>query len=181
MKEMKHWLPMVLAVALIALLTNGCVKKKPAAMGGFEGGDQIEVFGSDGDFYGEDLPSMRPGEAGMTIAEGQSQFEPVYFEYDSSQISPSERLKIETVADYMRQNSDVGIIIEGHCDERGSREYNLALGERRALAVRAYLIGLGIDGNRIQTKSYGEENPADFGHDASAWSLNRRGEFILFY
>jgi peptidoglycan-associated lipoprotein len=73
------------------------------------------------------------------------------------------------------------VVIEGHCDERGSREYNLALGERRALAVRAYLVGLGIDATRLQTKSYGEEQPVAMGHDESSWSRNRRAEFVLFY
>jgi peptidoglycan-associated lipoprotein len=80
----------------------------------------------------------------------------------------------------MTRNQDVRLIAEGHCDERGSREYNLSLGEHRALAVRAYLVGLGVDGARIQTRSYGEEQPLDPGHDESAWRLNRRVEFALF-
>ena len=86
----------------------------------------------------------------------------------------------EAVHQALRSNAQAGVIVEGHCDERGSREYNLALGERRALAVRAYLIGLGLDPARVQTKSMGEEQPAVFGHDESAWSKNRRVEFILF-
>lgn len=108
-------------------------------------------------------------------------FPPVYFGYDSSQVSASERPKIESVADYLKQNSSVAVIIEGHCDERGSNEYNLALGERRALAARSYLSSLGISSDRIQTKSYGEEKPANPGHDESAWSANRRAEFVLYY
>ena len=70
--------------------------------------------------------------------------------------------------------------IEGHSDERGSREYNLTLGESRALAVRQYLIDVGVESERIQTKSYGEENPAEFGHDEEAYRLNRRAKFQLF-
>jgi len=108
-------------------------------------------------------------------------FEPILFAYDSSQVSVGERAKIEAVASHLKQNSSNAIILEGHCDERGSREYNLALGERRALAVRTYLIGLGIASDRTQTKSYGEENPAAPGHDEAAWSRNRRGEFVLYY
>jgi len=107
-------------------------------------------------------------------------YEPVYFAYDSSQIDASERSKIEGVAEGLRPKLNAGIIVEGHCDERGSREYNMALGERRALAVRSYLMGLGIDGSRIHTKSMGEECPAAFGHDEQTWGLNRRAEFVLF-
>lgn len=106
-------------------------------------------------------------------------FEPAYFEYDSSQIGASERGKIEAVADYLRGNPRMRVIIEGHCDERGSAEYNLALGERRALSARAYLIGLGVDANRVQTVSYGEERPAAVGTGESVWRLNRRAEFVI--
>jgi len=108
-------------------------------------------------------------------------FAPVLFAYDSSQVSSSERAKIEAVASHLKQNPSHSIILEGHCDERGSREYNLALGERRALALRTYLIGLGIASDRTQTKSYGEETPAAPSHDEAAWSQNRRGEFVLYY
>ncbi|MBC8206507.1 MAG: OmpA family protein [Kiritimatiellales bacterium] len=108
-------------------------------------------------------------------------FESVLFAYDSSQVSATERSKIEAVAQHLKQNPAVAVIVEGHSDERGSREYNLALGERRALAVRSYLSGLGIEVERIQTKSMGEEKPASLEHNDSAWSQNRRGEFILYY
>ena len=108
-------------------------------------------------------------------------FAPVLFAYDSSQVSAGERAKIEAVANHLKQNAAHSVILEGHCDQRGSREYNLALGERRALAVRTYLMGLGIASDRTQTKSYGEENPAVPGHDESAWSQNRRSEFVLYY
>lgn len=107
-------------------------------------------------------------------------FENVLFEYDRSRIGHEERGKIEAVAEYMARNPGVGVVVEGHCDERGSRDYNMALGERRALAVRAYLIGLGVDGSRIHTVSYGAERPLLFGHDEESWRMNRRAEFILF-
>jgi peptidoglycan-associated lipoprotein len=107
-------------------------------------------------------------------------FSPVYFGYDSFQIDGGEIRKIEDVGDYLRANSNVKLITEGHCDERGSREYNVALGEHRALAVRAHLIGIGIDAQRIQTRSYGEERPVVTGHDESSWRQNRRVEFALF-
>ncbi|MBI9020205.1 MAG: OmpA family protein [Verrucomicrobia bacterium] len=114
-------------------------------------------------------------------AEYTGMFEPVLFAYDSAQVSADQRAKIEAVGSHLKQNSAHAVIIEGHCDERGSREYNLALGEQRALAVRAYLAGLGIGVDRIQTKSYGEERPVVPSHDEAAWSLNRRGEFVLYY
>ncbi len=114
-------------------------------------------------------------------SEYTGQFTPVLFAYDSSQVSGSERAKIEAVASHLKQNSTHAVILEGHCDERGSREYNMALGERRALAVRTYLIGLGIASDRTQTKSFGEEKPSALGHDPASQSQNRRGEFVLYY
>jgi len=117
-------------------------------------------------------------EDGTRIADVE--FSSVLFKYDSFQIEESEVWRIEKVADYLRRNSGVRLVVEGHCDERGSREYNMSLGEHRALAVRAYLIGLGVDVSHVQTRSYGEEHPLDSGHDESAWRLNRRGEFALY-
>ncbi|MFC1461466.1 OmpA family protein, partial [Verrucomicrobiota bacterium] len=137
--------------------------------------DEIGGLMGDGEL-GENALGDRPGT--MTII--SATFDNVQFEYDSAHISPSERKKIEEAAGYLSDNPGTGIIVEGHCDERGSREYNMALGERRALAVRAYLVGLGIDGSNIQTKSYGEEDPQQFGHDEDNWRVNRRAEFVFF-
>jgi len=106
-------------------------------------------------------------------------FKNVQFAFDSYQIEASEEGKIKEVADYLKKYPHLRLIIDGHCDERGTREYNLSLGERRALAVRAYLIGLGIAPERIQTRSFGEDQPLDPGHNESAWRLNRRAEFKL--
>lgn len=113
--------------------------------------------------------------------EHSGKFEPIYFNYDSALITPPERDKIELVAADLEADDTVALILEGHCDERGSREYNLALGESRALAVREYLVQLGISPKRIQTKSYGEERPAVEGHTKEAWSRNRRVNFVLYY
>jgi peptidoglycan-associated lipoprotein len=137
-----------------------------------------------GDTTGGILPntfpeSSMPGEpfAGTPV---RGKFAPVYFAYDSSTISDSERTTIERVALHLRANPEDRLVVEGHGDERGSNEYNLALGERRALAVRAYLVELGVAALRIQTLSYGEEQPADAGHGEDAWRQNRRAEFLLF-
>ena len=107
-------------------------------------------------------------------------FAPVYFGFDASQLAPAELSKIEAVAQHLQTKTDRVVIIEGNCDERGSNEYNLSLGDLRAIAIRDYLVTLGIDAKRIQSKSYGEEKPAVSGHGEGAWSKNRRGEFAVF-
>jgi peptidoglycan-associated lipoprotein len=100
----------------------------------------------------------------------------VYFDFDKSAIRDDARAILQANADQIRGGSGV-ITIEGHCDERGSEEYNLALGERRANAVKQYLVNLGVEGSRLRTLSYGEAKPAVQGHDESAWRWNRRGAF----
>ena len=104
----------------------------------------------------------------------------VYFAYDRATIGASQRPKIEALADYLKEHPDYYVVVEGHCDERGSDEYNRALGERRALVVRDYLANLGISDDRIETVSYGEERPAV--PDATTekqHALNRRAEFLI--
>jgi peptidoglycan-associated lipoprotein len=100
----------------------------------------------------------------------------VYFAYDQDNIGTSERSKIDEVGRYMQENQAMGLIIEGHCDERGSVEYNRALGERRAISVRNYLVNLGVPDSRFKTISYGEERPAVEGNTQEAWAKNRRAE-----
>lgn len=107
-------------------------------------------------------------------------FAPVYFGFDASALPAGEMAKIEAVAAHLQEKPGRVVIIEGNCDERGSNEYNLSLGDLRATSIRAYLESIGIAPNRIQTKSYGEEKPAVIGHDESAWAKNRRGEFAVF-
>ena len=107
-------------------------------------------------------------------------FQAVYFAYDSYVLPPHEIAKVDAVGQHLIATPGHVLVVEGHCDERGSNEYNLSLGENRALAVRSYLVNMGISPDRIQTRSYGEEKPAVMGSGESAWSLNRRGEFALF-
>ena len=104
----------------------------------------------------------------------------VYFDFDKSTVKKSEQPKLAAVAEYLKSHPEAKLQIEGHCYERGTEGYNLALGERRALAVREVLIGLGISGANVTTVTLGESRPADPGHDESAWAKNRRGEFVLF-
>lgn len=103
----------------------------------------------------------------------------VYFDYDRANVRASETSKLDSIASYMKSSGPRAIRIEGHCDERGTEEYNRALGERRALAVREYLARAGVDANMIDTISHGEDKPAVAGHDQSAWAKNRRAEFLL--
>lgn len=166
-----------LAFLLIATSLVGCQSpgRNPAGVRGSGSTGQYEFDPIDS---GDSIPMGGRFTGGD---EHPGMFESVLFAYDSSQISASERAKIEIVAQHLQQNPDVDVIIEGHCDERGSREYNLPLGERRAQAIRTYLSELGISSERIQTKSLGEEQPANPGHDESAWRENRRGEFVLYF
>jgi peptidoglycan-associated lipoprotein len=103
----------------------------------------------------------------------------VFFDYDSSALSADSQHTLEKQAAWLKQYGSVKVTVEGHCDERGTREYNLALGERRADATKKYLVGLGIPASRISTISYGKERPAVIGSDESAWSQNRRAVTVL--
>lgn len=107
-------------------------------------------------------------------------FAPVYFGFDISALPGGEMAKVEAVANELKAKPNRVVIVEGNCDERGSNEYNLSLGDLRATAIRDYLVTLGVDAARIQTKSYGEEKPAVTGSGESVWRLNRRGEFAVF-
>jgi peptidoglycan-associated lipoprotein len=175
-------LMVLLALALLA--GTGCVKKQsPKTTVGFGetgfGETDPLIIGYDefgNAIYADGTDSMVRTD-GSEISAGQ--FDAVYFEFDSPQLNPSEQGKIDAIVSYLHQNPTLGVIVEGHCDERGSNEYNLALGERRALAVRASMISRGVDGARVQTRSYGEERPVAFGHDEASWRLNRRAEFVL--
>ncbi len=101
----------------------------------------------------------------------------IYFDFDRSELKPEARAILEKKAAWLKAHPDYSVRIEGHCDERGTNEYNLALGERRANAAMKYLNALGIPSGKISTVSYGEERPADPGHNEGAWSQNRRDEF----
>lgn len=107
-------------------------------------------------------------------------FAPVYFRFDATKIEESELAKVEAVARHLADNPDRVVTIEGNCDERGSNEYNLSLGDDRAIIISNYLASNGIARNRMETVSRGETNPAVEGHGESFWSQNRRGEFIIW-
>ena len=108
-----------------------------------------------------------------------SPLQPVFFAYDSAEIDASSRRVLDQNAEVLRRNPNWVITIEGHCDERGTAEYNLALGERRAVAARQYLEDLGLAADRLRTVSYGKEFPFDPGHDEAAWRQNRRAHMVI--
>jgi peptidoglycan-associated lipoprotein len=103
----------------------------------------------------------------------------VFFDYDRSDIKPEGRQTLQRQAEWLKKYANVTITVEGHCDERGTREYNLALGERRASAVKKMLVALGVPANRVSTISYGKERPAVVGSNEAAWAQNRRGVSVI--
>jgi len=108
-----------------------------------------------------------------------SPLRPVFFALDSDELTPEGQKTLDENAGVLKKYSTWTVTIEGHCDERGTAEYNLALGERRAVAARAYLVSLGISADRLRTVSYGKEFPFDPGHDEAAYSKNRRAHFVV--
>jgi len=105
--------------------------------------------------------------------------EDIYFDFDKSTLTAAAQDNLLRKAQWLRENSDATVTIEGHCDERGTAEYNLALGDRRAESAKAFLVDLGIDPARLTTISYGEERPIDPRHTEEAWAKNRRDHFVV--
>ena len=168
-----QWMGRIATVGLACVIFGaGCRTKKVGP--GTEGGEIGGVTPTDVSTPGGALPQRTPD--GSQVTDADAKMENVLFDYNSFQIKDTEIKKLEAVATYLKAHSDVRLVAEGHCDERGSSEYNMALGEHRALAARAYLVGLGVDGTRIQTRSFGKEKPVDPGHGEAAWALNRRVE-----
>lgn len=140
-----------------------------------------------------DAPDSDPGAMGPTeslesevsatdnIMEGRTSgpMLPVYFDFDSSAVRADQVERIETNADFIKQNTAVTVRIEGNCDPRGTKEYNLALGERRAQSAKKYLVNLGVDESRLTTVSWGEEKLLLYGHDEISWAQNRRDDFVI--
>ncbi|HEV2394266.1 MAG TPA: OmpA family protein [Verrucomicrobiae bacterium] len=175
--------------ALLSLISTGCKHHPPGITPlpgegvtgqnpGVGPGGTLEAPGSTDTSSG--IPSNPAGaHDGWTPNAEVFQADTVHFAFDSSVIRPEDSPKLAAVADYLKANPSAAAKIEGHCDERGTEEYNRALGERRALALREELVRLGIDPTRVDTISYGKDRPEDPGHNEAAWSKNRRGVFIL--
>ena len=127
-------------------------------------------------------PPVTPPPAGPSISQQEFQAfqnQDIYFDFDKYDLRTDARTTLDRKASFLNQNSSVRVQIEGHCDERGTSEYNLALGERRANAAKQYPTTAGISAGRLSTISYGEERPLDPGHTEAAWAKNRRDHFVI--
>jgi len=199
MKRSIYWFNLFTVALILTLGAAGCKKKVkgptpiPGRGAGLTGTDTFptETVGARGP--GDETAKATPLTGAGDVLGQNRRFDPatdeqdrgplasytVHFDYDRSAVKSSETSKVEAVASYLKGNPGVGVLVEGHCDQRGTEQYNLSLGDRRALALREYLANLGIEGDRVVTISYGEDRPADPGNDEAAWSKNRRGEFVV--
>lgn len=178
----------ILALMLmgLAVMTGGCAKKKvvaaPEEVSAETGPIEEETLGAGA---GERLGRSR-GRSGVTARaqaygpEGIAfESELVYFEFDSAALTGEAREILQRKAAFLKKHPEVQVTIEGHCDQRGSSDYNLGLGQRRADSVKNYLMDLGIAGNRLATISYGKEQPLDPGMNEEAWAKNRRAHLVI--
>lgn len=173
MKTQKLGLITILIMLALALaVAPGCKKKMPKESDRpDDGGNKIEEVTPDTGDNGMTNDTRSEMERDLAL------IQTIYFEYDRAEIRQDGREAIRKNADLLRKWADWTVTLEGHCDERGTNEYNLALGERRAKAAQRALESEGIASSRIRTISYGEERPADPGHTETSWSRNRRAEF----
>lgn len=154
---------------MVGLLAVGCASNKPK-----NNQDGAGATGADGSNNGLSLELNGDSDNGKAGG-----LQTVFFGFDSSDLDSGVKDTLKANAEYLKTNANVDIQVEGHCDERGGRQYNLALGERRAKAVRDYLVALGVESKRLSTISYGSERPKAEGSDESAWSQNRRANFVV--
>ena len=188
MRDMRNT-TIVVAVTLAIAVTAGCGKKKPATGPQPPPAEEAAVVPPTPPPPAErveDKVSVAAGNPDDSITNKSlddlnrdSPLKPVFFRLDSAELDESGRSIASANAQVLKKYGTWGITIEGHCDERGTAEYNLALGERRAVAVKTYLSSLGVSPERIRVVSYGKEFPFDMGHSEDAWSKNRRGHFVI--
>jgi len=172
-RKFTHLLPLIAVLVIaLAVAVTGCKKKMPPEAPPPPPPRVEEVAPPAPDTTGQ---AAREQQA--TMDADRARIVTVYFDYDKSEVRADQRDRIATNAEIFRRWTDWPLSIEGNCDERGTVEYNLALGERRAMAAKQALVAAGIEAARVSTVSYGEERPADPGHDETAWAKNRRAEF----
>lgn len=179
--------------ALSVPLLAGCAKDQVAPYPGGPGkdieyappqyseeGPSEETLDSSSRTGGNGLPGDENSDEYKRLhGRSSEQFLPIYFDFDQATIRPDQFPTLDRNADYLKANPDVRVVIEGNCDERGTNEYNLALGERRALNAKTYLAETGVQESRMRTMSYGEERPLFAGQDETSWAQNRRDDFVL--
>jgi peptidoglycan-associated lipoprotein len=181
--------PLVVLSAVVAVACGG-TRRRPAVLTDAGSGapaprPSAETFSpAAASQVVESTPDIQPlaaeGATGEELAGGGSEGGPlsdILFSFDEATLSEAARLTLESHATWIRAHGDLRILVEGHCDERGTVEYNLALGEQRARAARDYLVSLGVPAERLQTVSFGKERPLDSGRDEAAWAKNRRAHF----
>ena len=177
----------IVIVCFSVLLMASCAKKQVKVSEGVEPAAKVEPGkaatpakpGAD-DYQKREaarLAKLKELQLAQMIAEFEG--ENIYFDFDKSELKPASKAVLKKKAEWLRANEPYALRIDGHCDERGTNEYNLALGERRAHAAMKFLVALGVAEHRISTVTYGEEKPADPGHNEDAWAKNRRDEFKL--
>lgn len=164
---LNKWLSAAAALCLLAACETASDENGGAGGNGFGGANGAGGVGSG---------STAPGTQGDFEANVGDR---VFFALDSSVLSSEAQATLGRQAAWLKQYPNTSVVLEGHADERGTREYNLALGERRANAAKNYLTGLGVDASRISVTSYGKERPAVLGHDERAWSQNRRAVTVI--
>jgi peptidoglycan-associated lipoprotein len=183
-----YWMALALVMILPALIFPvSCAKKavqsEPAVTAAPPVQDTQDTSAADAAerarIEAERLAAQQQAQQSAMGARNLFTNEDIHFEFDSSAILPAAQQVLAAKADYMRANGAIAVTVEGHCDERGTDAYNMALGQRRADAVRDYMINLGIGGARLNTISYGEERPVDMGHNEEAWAKNRRAHFAI--
>jgi peptidoglycan-associated lipoprotein len=176
----------LVVVFAFAMMTASCAKKQVKVGGAAEpskaGETKAEAAKAGPAAAGDDKATdaekkRRELEKAQKVAEFEAQ--KIYFDFDKSDLKPESKAVLKKKAEFLATYTEFALRIDGHCDERGTNEYNLALGERRANSAKQYLVDLGVSAHRISTVTYGEERPADPGHNEAAWSKNRRDEFSL--
>lgn len=171
MKKNLTWIGFIIVLAFSLSMFAGCAEKKAVVKE-----EASQEVTSKGALTGEQAVKEEAGQAAKAV---EDVIKDIYFDFDKSNIRPDAREVLKTNADWFLKNSNVSIIIEGHCDERGTAEYNMALGQRRADEAKKYLVNLGVKGTTLKTISYGKERPIDPGHDEEAWAKNRRDHFVV--
>jgi peptidoglycan-associated lipoprotein len=179
---------LVVSALLLGLVLPGCGKKRPPLTAAERAGRSASGAGSSTSTttQGSGLnPLGEEGGMGTTdfaVSDASGEGGPltdIYFDYDQATLSDAARAALEKHARWIQARPTARITVEGHCDERGTVEYNLALGDRRAQVTRDYLVGLGVPKNRLNAVSFGKERPVDPGHEEGAWAKNRRAHFAV--
>lgn len=170
-------------MSIALLLSSGCAKKKITPTGELPSAPAPSRTPAEEitqpEVKAQETPAPIEEEPGAEIAAAAAKLNDVFFAFDDYSLTGEARDILAGDGKIMTQTSKLKIIIEGHCDERGTVEYNLALGEKRANSAKSYLVNYGIDPSRISVVSYGKERPFDTGHDEAAWAKNRRAHFVM--